>query len=252
MEKNIGPEFRWSCSTLKDIQKTIARMDRRADSTLTFIRNEVKLSKYSWQRNTKAHKVETFFYRPLFNQRMLFSSGFSSSPSPFPSLFLSQVLSCIVDTRLHASFELRRQKRLSNGLLLRRTDVDSMRFSFWTLPGKKRIVRKPQQQGLGCICVFYQKRKKKKKKKEKEKRKGKKKKRGKSKKSTYVFGNGCKIHERLKIPSNIKRYEYFSFLLIIRMEISRDSVREKYITSSWFIKNLLLPEIFRLERTISQ
>lgn len=80
--------------------------------------------------------------------------------------FLSLLaLSFAVDTRSHASFESRRQKRLSNVTVLLRTDVDSMRFSFRALPRKCSGAvsdEKRRQQGLGRAYVSLKRKKKKK------------------------------------------------------------------------------------------
>ena len=57
-------------------------------------------------------------------------------------------------------------------LLLRRTDVDSMRFSFWTLPGKKTDRQETAAtRAWPHLCLLLKKKKERKKKEEREKRK---------------------------------------------------------------------------------
>lgn len=88
------------------------------ESTITFATiSRRNYRQIPWQRDTKRIRLKHFFTGLFLTKgcQCFFPFSFFLSPPNFLSLSSSLVLSCTVDTRLHASFELHRQKRLSNG-----------------------------------------------------------------------------------------------------------------------------------------
>lgn len=166
------------------------------ESTITFATiSRRNYRQIPWQRDTKRIRLKHFFTGLFLTKgcQCFFPFSFFLSPPNFLSLSSSLVLSCTVDTRLHASFELHRQKRLSNGCYcgaLTSIRCDSL---FELFRGKKTDRQETAAtRAWPHLCLLLKKKRKKEKRRKKKRRKKERAERVRATR-TNVFYHGCKI-----------------------------------------------------------